>query len=178
MEIVLFALWRIALNNRRQSRRWTPRDIQPRWNFYRDDVLQKILYTLVNMPDDLIPDEIKQFLIENIDSIAELEGLLLLRSNPNELWSANALAQRLYATQEQIENVLARLQTLGFLAIKGDNPTTYFYKPRSAGLAQTVDRIAEVYSKYLIPVTNLIHAKSETRIQEFADAFKLRKKDG
>lgn len=130
------------------------------------------------MPDDLIPEEIKQFLIENIDSIAELEGLLLLRSNPDELWNSNALGQRLYATHEQIENVLARLQTLGFLATKGDNPTTYFYKPRSAGLAQTVDQIAEVYSKYLIPVTNLIHAKSETRIQEFADAFKLRKKDG
>jgi len=130
------------------------------------------------MPDDLIPEAIKQFLIENIDSIAELEGLLLLRSNPNELWSSNALAQRLYATQEQIENVLARLDTLGFLATRGDNPTTYFYKPRSTGLAQVMDQIAEVYAKYLIAVTNLIHAKSETRIQEFADAFRLRKKDG
>lgn len=130
------------------------------------------------MPDDLIPEEIKQFLIENIDSIAELEGLLLLRSNPQELWSASSLAQRLYAAQEQIESVLERLKSLGFLATKGDNPKTYFYYPRSTALAHTVDRIAEVYSKYLIPVTNLIHSKSETRIQEFANAFKLRKKDG
>ena len=71
------------------------------------------------MPDDLIPEEIKQFLIENIDSIAELEGVLLLRSNPDGLWSANALAQRLYATQEQIENVLARLQYTWFFSDPG-----------------------------------------------------------
>jgi len=139
---------------------------------------KKFFILLDNMPRDLIPEEIKQFLIENIDSIAELEGLLLLRGNPHELWSANSLAQRLYTTQEQIENVLERLKSLGFLAMKEDDPTTFFYKPRSTGLAHTVDQIAEVYSKYLIAVTNLIHAKSEMRIQEFADAFKLRKKDG
>ena len=144
----------------------------------RDDVRVKIFYTCIDMPDDLIPEEIKQFLIENIDSIAELEGLLIVRSNPEVLWSAHSLAQRLYVAQEQIENVLVRLHSLAFLAAKGDNPTTYFYKPRSMGLAHIVDQIAEVHSKYLISVTNLIHAKSETRIQEFADAFKLRKKDG
>jgi len=40
-----------------------------------------------------------------------------------------------------------------------------------------VDRIADVYSKYLIPVTNLIHSKPENKVQKFADAFNLRKKE-
>ena len=36
-------------------------------------------------------------------------------------------------------------------------------------------RVAELYARYLIPVTQLIHAKPLTRVQEFADAFKLKK---
>jgi hypothetical protein len=40
-----------------------------------------------------------------------------------------------------------------------------------------VDRLAELYSKYLIPVTHLIHSKPQTRVREFADAFKLRKEE-
>jgi hypothetical protein len=37
------------------------------------------------------------------------------------------------------------------------------------------DLLADVYARYLVPVTNLIHAKPKSRVQEFADAFKLRK---
>jgi hypothetical protein len=37
-----------------------------------------------------------------------------------------------------------------------------------------IARLADVYARHLIPVTNLIHSKPR-RIREFADAFKLRK---
>jgi hypothetical protein len=40
-----------------------------------------------------------------------------------------------------------------------------------------VNQVAACYAKYLIPVTNLIHTKPRTRVQEFADAFKLRKEE-
>ena len=38
-----------------------------------------------------------------------------------------------------------------------------------------LERLAEIYAKHLVPVTNLIHSKPKPRIQEFADAFRLRK---
>jgi hypothetical protein len=38
-----------------------------------------------------------------------------------------------------------------------------------------IDHVAEVYDRYLIPVTHLIHAKPRTRVHAFADAFRLRK---
>jgi hypothetical protein len=40
-----------------------------------------------------------------------------------------------------------------------------------------VGEVVEAYSKYLIPVTNLIHSKPQTRVQQFAEAFKLRKQE-
>ena len=129
------------------------------------------------MADDLIPDDVRQFIVDKIDSVAELEGLLLLSRHPETEWSVQALAQRLYATQQQTENVLTHLYALGFLKATEGKSLSYHYQPISNNLAEMVDRVAEVYTKYLVPVTNLIHSKHETRIQQFADAFKLRKKE-
>ena len=71
--------------------------------------------------------------------------------------------------------MLGRLYTDGFLVLIDQGLHVYQYHPRSHRLAQLVDQVAEFYARYLIPVTNLIHAKPRTRVQEFADAFKLRK---
>jgi len=130
------------------------------------------------MADDLIPHDVKQFIVDKIDSVAELEGLLLFSRHPETEWDIQALAQRLYTTPQQTENVLAHLYSLGFLAVKEGEPNTYRYQPGSPALAEMVKGVAEVYSKYLVPVTNLIHSKPpQTKVQQFADAFKFRKKE-
>jgi hypothetical protein len=128
------------------------------------------------MTDDLIPDDVRQFIVDKIDSVAELEGLLLLSRNPETEWSVEALAQRLYADHQQTDNVLTHLYSHGFLSVTEGAQPTYRYQPKSPDLRQTVDRVAEIYSKYLVPVTNLIHSKPQTKVQQFADAFKLRKR--
>jgi hypothetical protein len=129
------------------------------------------------MPDHLIPEDVKQFIIDKIDSVAELEGLLLLSRNPESEWNSESLAQRIYASTQQTENVLEHLYLLGFLVVRETVPPTYHYQPKSPDLAEMVERVAESYSNYLVPVTNLIHSKPQTRIQQFADAFKLRNKE-
>lgn len=127
------------------------------------------------MAVNLIPDDARQFIVDKIDSVAELEGLLLLRGNPETEWDVESLAQRLYITRQQTEDVLTHLYSQGFLAVGESDSTNYRYQPNSPQLADMVDRIAEVYSKYLVPVTNLIHSKPQTKVQQFADAFKFRK---
>jgi hypothetical protein len=129
------------------------------------------------MANDLIPEDVRRFIVEKIDSVADLEGLLLLQRNEGSEWNADSLARELYTNREQAGEVLEALHLLGFLTVKKNEPRTFQYQPATANLAELVSRIAEVYSKYLIPVTNLIHSKPETRVQKFADAFDLRKKE-
>ena len=143
----------------------------------KSEVLRKTPYTKLIMANDLIPEDVRQFIVDKIDSVAELEGLLLLRRNPDTEWDVEALAQRLYTNRQQTEDVLAHLYSQGFLEVKKGEPPTYHYQPGSLGLAEMVDRAAEIYSNYLVPVTNLIHSKPQTKVQQFADAFKLRKED-
>jgi hypothetical protein len=125
------------------------------------------------MADDLIPNDVKRFILDNIDSVAHMEGLLLLRSDPQTEWTIEEAAKRLYISSEQATDVLARLSATGFLIASASG--VYKYLPHSTELAQMGDCIAEVYAKYLIPVTNLIHSKPKPKVQQFADAFRLRK---
>jgi hypothetical protein len=123
------------------------------------------------MADEPVPDELRDFILRHLDSVAHLEALLLLRANPDEDWDVARTAKRLYSGEPEIAEVLARLCADGLLTC---NEGLYRYRCQSADLATTVDRLAELYARHLIPVTNMIHAKTR-RIREFADAFKFRR---
>ena len=127
------------------------------------------------MADSVIPEDISQFVIEKIESVAQLEALLLLRNTPDTGWSLQALAARLYISEEQTAGVLVVLRAQGFVSADAKDPSLYRYRPNSKELKVMLDRLAEIYARHLVPVTNLIHSKPKSRIQEFADAFKLRK---
>ncbi|HEY7183024.1 MAG TPA: leucine zipper domain-containing protein [Blastocatellia bacterium] len=122
-----------------------------------------------------IPNDVRRFVLESIDSIAQLEALLLLRRSPNEEWTARKVAERLYISEQETTSLLARLRAEGLLAFSNDKPPLCRYRPDSDDLALIVDRLAETYSKHLVPVTNLVHSKPRVRVREFADAFNLRK---
>lgn len=126
---------------------------------------------------DLIPGDVEQFILKHIESVAQLEALLLLRSDSNVGWNAGELSKRLYISEKETAEVLSRLHADGFVVAKTRKPTAYGYEPNTPELRQMVDRVAEIYAKYLVPVTKLIHSKPKTRVQEFADAFKLRKEE-
>jgi hypothetical protein len=111
------------------------------------------------MIDDLIPDDIRQFIMVGIDSVAHLEALLLLRTGAHEKWGIPIVAKRLYITEEETAQVLGRLCEQGLLTMNGSEPPLFQYSPKSVELARMIDRVAEVYKKQLVPVTNLIHSK-------------------
>jgi hypothetical protein len=122
------------------------------------------------MPDELIPEDLKDFILRHIDSIAQVEALLLLRRNPNEDWDVAKTAKRLYTSEREAAEVLSRLCADGLIRDDGN----YRYGCASTEQDRMIDRLSEVYTRHLIPVTNMIHSKPR-RLREFADAFKLRK---
>jgi hypothetical protein len=99
----------------------------------------------------------------NIDSIARLEALLLLRVAPAEKWDAAAVAKRLYISEMETSKLLVGLCERGLLTASAGDPLQYTYRPESDDLARMVDRLAEVYSEHLVLVTNLIHSNREAK---------------
>jgi DNA-binding IclR family transcriptional regulator len=121
------------------------------------------------MTKEVVADDIKEFILAHIDSIAQLEALLLLRANPEKLWDAAEAARRLYINESDGQEILARLRAEGL--VSGDS-NGYRYTPGTE--KALIDRLAEAYARHLIPITNIIHQRP-SRIREFADAFKLKK---
>jgi DNA-binding IclR family transcriptional regulator len=124
------------------------------------------------MAEELIPADIKQFLLAHIRSIAQLEGLLLLRSDPETSWDVAAVAARLYVAESEAGKILKALCEEGLISRRDD----FFRYAPGAENAALVDRLVLAYARHLIPITNIIHERP-SRIGEFANAFRL-KKDG
>jgi hypothetical protein len=123
------------------------------------------------MTDEVISTELREFIVKYLDSIAHLEILLLFRASPSIFWTVADTAKRLYTTEQQAAEVLERLHADKLISRHG---STFTYGDHDEQATQIIDRLADVYSRHLIPVTNLIHDKPR-RIREFADAFKFKK---
>jgi len=127
------------------------------------------------MSEDIIPEDARQFFLNSVDSIAQWEGVLLLRLAPDQSLSASELAARLYIGEDETANLLAKLVDNGIVERLDTAPPTYRYGPQSEDLAALISKCAELYRQYLIPVTRIIHSAPRSRVQEFANAFRIRK---
>jgi len=122
------------------------------------------------MVDDGIPADLRDFIVRSIDSVGQLEALLLLRADPDKTWDVAHLAQRLYVNEAEAALILAHLAEQGFVVATGGSSR---YDPENTQNL-LIDRLAEAYARQLIPITNLIHAKPRG-IRAFADAFKIKR---
>jgi len=117
------------------------------------------------------PESVKRLIAERIDSVPELEALLLLREHRGRDWTPSDAGQRLYVSAAVAAHVLAKLAGHGFLS-SGEGG--YRYAP-GVELASAVDQLAEAYAHHLVEVTQMIHTKPPPSIRQFADAFRFRK---
>jgi hypothetical protein len=129
----------------------------------------------MRMKQEQLTAELRR-LIFAIPSIPHLEAVLLMRRELG-LWDASRLAQRLYLPIERAAQILADLVVAQMCGPAGETFGAYRYAPMPE-METLVDSLQRYYSRHLIEVTNMIHANSRrhSRIQEFADAFKWRRK--
>jgi hypothetical protein len=104
-----------------------------------------------------IPDGIRRFVQRHLGSVAELEGLLLVRSAPHQAWDARELADRLYIGEPHARLVLEALHRHALMARSDE---TFVYGPASDALRADVEALAGAYPRLLISITELIHSKS------------------
>jgi hypothetical protein len=124
---------------------------------------------------DTFPNDVRQFLADYINSVAELEVLMLLKGSAERLWSAEEVSKSLYTSGEMVGAQLADLCSRGLLRGEGDAPPRYRYAPQSKELETLVSRLDEIYQQRRVSVITLIYSKPADKVRTFADAFRLRK---
>jgi hypothetical protein len=123
------------------------------------------------MSEKPVPEPVREFLLEHIDSVAQLEALLLLRQSAPQSWNPSQLAKRLYIDETEARTVLSGLVAGNLVVTDG---TAFQFCPESDEQKSLIDAVTESYAHYLVPVTTIIHEKA-AGIRQFANAFKFRK---
>jgi hypothetical protein len=128
--------------------------------------------------DNGISPCVKQFITDHVESVMQLEVLLLLAGHsgqPRRIWAAADLAQQLRIDSAWVDAQLRMMAAGGVVAVVEGSPPQFRYEPRTTELSQTIDELAHAYNDRRVTVIGLIFSKPGDKIRSFADAFRLRK---
>lgn len=115
-----------------------------------------------------------EFIYENIDTVPQLEALILLWNSRPVWWTGEELATRLYVPMENIARLLRDLVRMEFVAESQTAPLKYAYLARSEEQNDLMASLDGAYRKDLVRISTMIHSKTSSGVREFARAFRLR----
>lgn len=127
---------------------------------------------------DGIPEDVREFIFEYIDSIEQLDILMLLRSTRERGWTAQQVSDQLRTNPESAANRLAILKSIGILDFNDASIPSYRYNPPQ-DMDLIVSKLVEVYKIRRHKVYELIFS-SLKRARKFLNAFTMgdKKEDG
>jgi hypothetical protein len=126
-------------------------------------------------PDEpSLPEPVRELITRRIDTVAELEALLLLFNEPQWRWDVGTVSRRLYISEAHAATALRNLSARGLASARDEQ---WRFEPTDLALTDTVRALSDLYTRRLVAITALIHGKSGRGIEEFARAFVLRRKD-
>jgi hypothetical protein len=121
-----------------------------------------------------IPAHVLRFLEGNIDTVAQLETLLMMSEEPDRSWLLADVASRNYISEQRAADTLTALKRRGLVS-SVESPPCFRFEPASDEVRAVVADLARCYRKNLSRVTGIIHSKPSASIKEFARAFDLKK---
>jgi hypothetical protein len=124
-----------------------------------------------------LPEVVRRFIVDHVDSVEQLEILLLLHQHPERAWDAESVARELRISALSASDRLEDQARAGLLARVEGSPGGYRYAPGTPALDEAVAGLAKAYAERRVTVINLIFSKPIDKIRTFADAFRLRKGD-
>lgn len=131
------------------------------------------------MPAETLPAIVRTLIAQHLDSVLEVEILLLLYHSREQPWTADDLVRVLRINPDWAANQLAKLCEQGLLRCDAATPEApamrYSYQAKSAELDAAVAALDEAYTSRRVSVIEAVFAKPMDKIRSFADAFRIRR---
>ena len=137
----------------------------------------------VRKPDvsiEEIPQDVRSLINDHIESVAQLEALLLLQAHPQQDFPAAEVGKELRIEPNWAAEQLTHLCARGLAACLDAGPgnlPVFRYGPRSVEIDRAVAGLARAYADRRVSVITLIFSKPVDKLRSFTDAFKLRRDD-
>jgi predicted ArsR family transcriptional regulator len=119
--------------------------------------------------------QVDRFIIEQIDSVPQLEALLLLFNSQPKTWSADEMANSLYVRNEAASKILESLLLRNLIAVCPGGTNLFFYSPGNHGRNSLLEAVDAIYRKEVVRISSIIHSKGSPSVRDFARAFRIKK---
>jgi predicted ArsR family transcriptional regulator len=131
---------------------------------------------MTNQPSGALPAELRAFLHSCIESIDQVELLMMLRGS-DRFRTAREVASEFRMSGQHARRDLETLSARGLLEVRVGEETSYRYRPKTEQLAHYGDLLAQHYITSRQAVLGFVATESRLSVKRFADAFKLRDRD-
>lgn len=121
-----------------------------------------------------ISERVWRFIADNIDTVPQLEALLLLCENKDQAWTLHQVAARIYVSEQAAREILRTLQQRSLVSTDGA-ATVYRCAPATGSPDGLIDEVAMAYRRHIVPIATFIHSKAPASVREFARAFDFKK---
>lgn len=120
--------------------------------------------------------EAEEFIERAVDTIQQLEILMLLRRSRDRFWRVDEIAAELQMANTTVASSLSGLHANGVLVAEAANPAAYRYDPRSIVLHAGAESLAAAYETDPLPVLKAVLNKPPRELRTFSDAFLFRRR--
>jgi hypothetical protein len=130
------------------------------------------------MTPEPLPPDVAAFIGDHLLSLDEIEVLTAMRDLPDRWWDARLIYAELGIPVAAARGLLDHLAGLNLFDIRVTDEVRYRFQPGTAELAQTVSRLVAIYRTNRTAVVEAIAPVARRGVLDFANAFRLRDKDG
>jgi hypothetical protein len=126
-----------------------------------------------------LPPDVSAFIDQQIQSIDEIDVLMLLSEAPSRWWDAKLLGSDLGGlTVSGARHILDHLAALNLLDIRVTDAVRYRFQPGTDELTCTISRLVSAYKRDRHTVVRAIRRVARRDVRDFADAFRFRRDNG
>ena len=128
---------------------------------------------LARMQSGDLPPAVRRFIGQYLTSIEQLEVLQLLAASPAVEWTAGTVYKSVLTNPASIEQCLEHFTGAGFVKKSQSVPASYRWIA-PAEISAVVADLCRLYVEMPVRIIGAIYQPG-TVVQEFADAFKLKR---
>jgi len=117
--------------------------------------------------------KVEEFILEKIDTVPQIEALLLIWNKRPKAWSVQEMANALYVSPEVTRAVLQDLVEKELISREPQQSGQYVYRTKPPEREDLMSLLDRTYRHELIRISKLIHAKAPSAVEQFARAFRF-----
>ena len=119
-----------------------------------------------------MPESVRELIRRAIRSVADLETLLLLSSQPDREWHISDISRALYVAGSAAEAQLEHITSQGFAVSPSSG--VYCYAPMDDKARMAVEELAVAYEQLRVRVIEYIYSRPSDSVRSFAHAFRFK----